>query len=88
MIITNLLTNMVVVTFAGAMHTNTPAFRDFAYEAVLTNAQVVAAKWRLDRSAISAGNVTRFAAAPLVEGYDALIVFGGRYRSKPARQAL
>src|SRR5437867_7767673 len=79
MIITNLLLNMVVLTVHGAIPTNTPAFQQYAFELLLTNAQATAAKWCLDQSLVTAKNVTWFEAVAYPHGPTATMVFGNRY---------
>lgn len=79
MIITNLLTNMVVLTLFGGIPTNSPAFKDYAFRLMLSNAEAIAAKWRLDSSIIMSNKITRFEANPFPHGPTAGIVFGDRY---------
>jgi hypothetical protein len=64
MIVTNLLTNMVVLTLEGAIPRNTPAFQDHVFHTMFTNAQVVASRWHLDRSLIATDKITYFKATP------------------------
>jgi hypothetical protein len=79
MIITNLLTNMIVLTVSGGIPTNTPAFRDYAFQVMFTNAQSLAARWHLDQNQTTSNNVTVFSATPEPAGMTASIVFGNRY---------
>jgi len=79
MIITNLLANMVLVSSLNIIQTNTPAFQDYAYNAMVANAQAVAAAWHLDQSLIATNNVTHFKAEPTILGIDGGITFKDRY---------
>jgi hypothetical protein len=79
MIITNLLANMVVIGKLYTIETNTPAFQEYAFHAMVTNAQAVAAKWHLDESLMTTNKITFFKAFPTPYGIKASIVFGGRY---------
>jgi hypothetical protein len=88
MIITNLLTNMVVLTFWGTVPTNTPAFQDYALQLVLTNSQVIAAQLQLDQEAIRTNKITYFHAVPRPEGPDATVVFDKRYFFERASSSL
>src|SRR5580698_1619943 len=84
MTITNLLTNMVAL----ALHfpavsldipTNTPAFKDYAFQVMLTNAETLAAKFNLDTNLVVSNKVTEFYAVPTVFGIRGGITFAGRY---------
>jgi hypothetical protein len=79
MIVTNLLTNMVVVTLGGAIQTNSPAFQEYAYQLLLTNSLGLSRKLRLDPSLMSTGRVSGFSAKPCLTGPTASMKFGDRY---------
>jgi hypothetical protein len=79
MIITNLLTNMVLLGSLDIIQTNTPAFQEYAYHAMFTNAQAITAAWHLDESLISTNKVTRFEADPTIVGVHGYIEFEKRY---------
>jgi hypothetical protein len=78
--ITNLLANMVLVSGLNIIQTNTPAFQEYARQAMITNAQAVAKAWHLDESLISTNNVTQFQADPTFLGIKGYIGFSNRYR--------
>ncbi len=79
MIVTNLLTNMIVLTLSGVIPTNTPAFKEYAFNTIMTNAQALALKWHLNDSLIASNKVTHFDATPHPEGLSAGITFDDRY---------
>lgn len=79
MIITNLLTNMVVLGLSGQIPTNTPAFQVYARVAMFVNAQDASSRWGLDQGLIATNRITRFSAVPYPKGYSASIEFSGRY---------
>jgi len=79
MIITNLLTNMIVLNLSGAIPTNTPAFQKYAFQTMFTNAQVIASKWNLDQTLIASNKVTSFWAEPYASGTAGGILFDKRY---------
>jgi hypothetical protein len=79
MIFTNLLSNMIVLTFSGAIPTNTPALDEYAFKVIFTNAQTLAYRWHLDKNPMASDRVTHFRATPYPEGIDGGIVFDGRY---------
>ncbi len=79
MVITNLLTNMLVLALSGEVPSNTPAFQDHASGAMFTNAQRAAREWRLDESLIATNQITAFQSTPYADGYSATIVFFDRY---------
>jgi hypothetical protein len=77
-LITNLLTNMVIVGFSGCL-TNTASLDQFVLHEMFTNAQAMASAWHLDQKLIATNRVTHFEVRPQVESYSASITFGGRY---------
>jgi hypothetical protein len=85
MTVTNLLTNMVVLTLQwpyispGDVPTNTPAFQNYALHVMFTNAQDLAAKLNLDTNLIATNKVTEFEALATVFGVRGDITFAGRY---------
>jgi hypothetical protein len=80
MIITNLLTNMVVLTLYGNyIPTNTPAFQQYAFQVMFTNAQSLAARWQLDQSKVSTNDLTRLTIRPQPKQIGATMEFGERY---------
>ena len=79
MLITNLLTNMVVLSLLGAIPKDTPAFQEYAFHAMFTNAQAAAAKWNLDQRLIATNQITRWTAAAHRSGVSGVIIFGDRY---------
>lgn len=79
MIITNLLTNMVVLLTANVVPTNTPAFQEYAVRTMLTNAQFVAARWSLDMRLMASNEITHVTAVPTPVGLRGEICFGERY---------
>src|SRR5260370_29290327 len=79
MIITNLLTNMIVLTLQGAVPTNTAAFQDYVFRVIFQRADELASKWHLDRSLITSNKVTHFEATPGPGSYLVGIEFGNRY---------
>src|SRR5258706_16335174 len=79
MVFTNLLVNMVVLTIHGAIPTNTPAIRSYAFETLFTNAQAVAHAWHLDESLISSNKVTELQIEPYPSGINGWIIFEQRY---------
>jgi len=79
MIITNLLTNMVVLSLLGGKLTNTPAFQQYARQAMLTNAQYIAAEWHLDPASFTTNKVTGFWDEPSTRGLTGSISFDHRY---------
>src|SRR6266540_2254725 len=85
MVITNLLTNMVVLALQGAIPTNTPAFQAYALHVMLTNAQALALKWHLDESLIVSNRITKLDVTPYPEGFSASVVFDDRYIFGTAR---
>ena len=78
MLITNLLTNMVLV-MAGHTVTNTPAFQEYAFHTMFTNAQTVAANWHLDQSLITTNKVTYCVGAAWPSGMGGIVIFDNRY---------
>src|SRR5437773_5394943 len=79
MIVTNLLTNMIVLALGGTIPTNTPALREYALHTTLVIAEAAAHKWRLDQTLITTNKVTRFEVVPYVDGVSVAVVFAGRY---------
>ena len=79
MIITNLLANMMVVSVLGEIHTNTPAFQEYAFDLMLSKAQEVSAKLNLDQTLVQKDKITSFKATPYLTGPGASMVFGDRY---------
>lgn len=70
---------MVVLTLLGAIPKDTPAFQEYAFHAMFTNAQAVAAKWNLDQNLIATNRVTRWTAAAHRSGVSGVIIFSDRY---------
>lgn len=58
MIITNLLTNMMVLSTAGVIHTNTPAFQKYARDEIVRCAQLTAKGWHLEPTLIATNRIT------------------------------
>ena len=79
MIITNLLTNMVVLGLFDQIPTNTPAFQAYVRSAMISNVQHVASQWRLNSELMRTNRVTQFVAHAYPEGYGAMIEFSCRY---------
>jgi len=81
MIITNLLSNMVVVVTAlNAIQTNTPAFREYAFHAMFDRAAYMATNWNLDiRRPITTNMVTHFDPRAHATGLGGNIVFNDRF---------
>jgi hypothetical protein len=79
MIITNLLANMVAVGSLYTIQTNTPAFQEYAFHVMLTNAQAVAKAWYLDNSLMTTNQITSFQAFPTPYGVRGSINFCKRY---------
>src|SRR5437764_15490336 len=77
-IITNLLTNMVVLLQA-TIPTNTPAFQEYVRNKLFAQAQELTVKWHLDQQAISTNNITEFTAKPYPGGPTARMVLNNRY---------
>jgi hypothetical protein len=78
--ITNLLTNMIVLALHGDfIPNNTPAFEQYAFQVMYTNAQSLGARWRLDQSLITSNNITRFDAKAHPRQIYTEMEFGGRY---------
>jgi len=77
MIITNLLTNMIVVAMqgVGVIPTNTPAFQEYALHTMLTNAEALAVAWHLDETCITTNKIIHFVAIPCVSGFGGTIEF-------------
>ncbi|HWD18696.1 MAG TPA: hypothetical protein VHB20_05410 [Verrucomicrobiae bacterium] len=84
MLITNLLTNMVVV-YMGVIQTNTPQFSRFEFQALFSKAQFAAKTWGLETSLIESNKVTEFWNEPSIDGAHARMVFAGRYAFNEAR---
>jgi hypothetical protein len=80
MLITNLLTNMILLSLNGVIPTNTPAFQSYSFHVMVTNAFVVASKLGWDYGLISTDKVTEFWAKPLVTGTLGGICFSNRYQ--------
>lgn len=84
-IVTNLLTNMVVVALNGLIPTNTAAFQHYALEAMVSNANYLASRWNLDLPTnLTTNDVTAFCAEPCLAGVTGDITlrrrFGFRYQ--------
>ena len=79
MIITNLLTNMVVLTWLGAIPTNTPALKEYAFQVMFTNAQSLGMRWHLDQSLITSNHATLTSVRAHPQQLYASIEFGDRY---------
>lgn len=79
MIITNLLTNMVVLTFSGIIPTNTPTFQKATSDLLLAKAQNVAEKFGVPMGSVAREKITQFDAVPGAHGPTAFVLFDGRY---------
>ena len=79
MLVTNLLTNMVVVHM-GLIQTNTAAFEDYERQTLTSNAQVASEQWHLDTNFIASNKITDFSAEPRTRGPSGQIIFAGRYK--------
>jgi hypothetical protein len=77
---TNLLTNMIVLGLSNIIPTNTPAFKEHALHAMLTNAEYLASQWKLDIPHPFTTNMVTFSqtvAQP--PGLTGTIVLSNRY---------
>lgn len=79
MIFTNLAANMVLVSGLHVIQTNTPAFQEYALNAMVTNAQAIALAWNLETNLVSTNNITHFVAHPKIPGVDGNIIFANHY---------
>ena len=82
MIITNLLTNMIILSVSGRMPTNivnTPALNDYAFQYLYARAQRISMELPLDEGIVDKDNVTSFKVTPQPEGPVVLMVFHHRY---------
>lgn len=79
MIITNLLTNMVVLTLHGFIPTNTPALKEYALHVAFTNAESLAVRWHLDKDLITSNKVSAFSVRASPRQVHANIEFADRY---------
>jgi hypothetical protein len=70
MIITNLLTNMMIVGLSGSIPTNTPAYQQCALQVMIAEAQGAAQKWNLETALISSNKVTYFEVTPYPRGFS------------------
>jgi hypothetical protein len=79
-IITNLLTNMVIVGVLNSLSTNTPKFQEYAFNSMFHQASNMIANWNLDLPRpITTNMVTRFIAKPSVSGYTGTLIFSNRF---------
>ena len=88
MIITNLLTNMVVLTWLGAIPANTPALKEYAFQVMLTNAQSLGTCWHLDQRLITSNQVTRFSVRAHPRQIYTEIEFGDRYEFATSKSGM
>jgi len=83
MIITNLLTNMVVVGMTGYFPTNysaMPVYREYAFHAMFQQASNLVVNWNLDLPRpITTNMVTTFSTTPFVEGPNGFLIFSNRF---------
>ena len=80
MIFTNLLTNMVVLTLHNTIPTNTPAFQEYAFREMFSQASNMIVSWNLDLPRpITTNMVTDFHAAADSLGPEGIIVFSNRF---------
>jgi hypothetical protein len=77
-LITNLLTNMVVLNFLGDV-TNTPALEEYARPLMVHQAQVLSRKWNLDPGIVESNRITHFETEPRTCDFGVSIAFGDRY---------
>ncbi|MCS7338914.1 MAG: hypothetical protein NZ739_11895 [Verrucomicrobiae bacterium] len=82
MIITNLLTNMVVLSYWGRVLTNTPEFEQYAFNTMFTNVVFIAERLGLDQSLITITQVSFFTANATPKHFSGQLVFGDRYHFK------
>lgn len=78
MLITQLLTNMVILSY-GVIQTDTPEFRQFESKQVVSYAKMAAVKWHLDTNLIGGNKITDIWIQPSLDGANARIVFSDRY---------
>jgi len=83
MIITNLLTNMVVVLATGTLSTNyssKPAFHDYVYNATFQEASNLIVAWNLDVARpVTTNMVSFFGTRACADGINGMISFNRRY---------
>ena len=79
MLITNLLTNMVLVTSLLSIQTNTPAFSNCVLHKAVADAQFMAAKLHWDQGVVTTNTITRIRCFPTAHGPTAEIVFNRQY---------
>lgn len=80
MIITNLLTNMVVLAMSGDfVPSNPPAFQQYTFQVMLTNAQSLGKRWHLDEGVITSNEITDFRARAQPRQFHGRIEFAERY---------
>ena len=81
MIITNLLTNMIVLTLHSTIPTNTPAFQDYAFHEMFGQASNMIVGWNLDLPhPITTNMVTEFHAEAEPNGWPkGSIIFSNRF---------
>lgn len=82
MIVTNLLSNMVLVSGLNIIQTNTQAFQEYAYNAMTTNSQALAIAWKLDVNTVASNNITRVKASPTIPGASGFVDFDKRYHER------
>jgi hypothetical protein len=80
MIITNLLANMIVLTFQGDVPTNTLAFQEYAFHEMYSSATRTITNWNLDLPRpVTTNMITYFHAWPYPTGLGGVIVFSNRF---------
>ena len=83
MIITNLLTNMVVVGLTGLFPTDystIPAFREYVFNATFQQASNMIVAWNLDLPRpITTNMITKFITRPHLDGPNCTMVFSNRF---------
>ncbi len=79
MIITNLLTNMVVLARCGAALTNTPQFHAYAYREAAGTVSALAVKWHLPNGLGTAVGTNAVSVTPYPDHYVAVVEAGPRF---------
>lgn len=79
-IVTNLLTNMVLLSLQGTVPTNTRAFQEYAFNVMFTHATNMAAKWNLDLpNPITTNMISEFKPSAWEGGAGGDMVLSNRY---------
>jgi len=70
---------MVVLAIGGAITNKSPVFDQYAHDLMVSNAQMLAAAWHLEKRLIAADRVTAFQATPYPDGIKLSATFANRY---------